>query len=212
MRLLNCSMAVVSAAVLLAGCNAGSEAPRANESKQPGGLLSAFRPAPVVVPEGATLSLVLETSMSSETSRAGDRVVAKLAEDVSVGETVVVPAGSEIRGRVTHAVSSGRVKTRARLAFDFDTLVLNGKEHAIGTRAIDITAGDTHKKDAVTIGIGAGAGAIVGAIAKGGKGAAIGTLIGGAAGTGVVLANTGKEVELAAGSRMTVRLTNEARL
>jgi hypothetical protein len=212
MRLLNRSMAVVSAALLLAGCKAGSESPRAGESRQPGGLPSFLRPAPAVVPEGATLSLVLETSMSSETSRAGDRVVAKLAEDVRVGEKVVVPAGSEIRGRVTEAVPSGRVKTRARLAFDFDTLVVQGKEHPIGTRAIDITAGDTHKKDAVTIGIGAGAGAIVGAIANGGKGAAIGTLIGGAAGTGVVLANTGKEVELPVGSRMTVRLTNEARL
>jgi hypothetical protein len=49
----------------------------------------------------------------------------------------------------------GRVKTRARLALAFDTLVLDGEEHAIGTRAIDITA-DTHKKDAATIGIGAG--------------------------------------------------------
>lgn len=213
MRLLNCSMAVMSAAVLLAGCKAGSDTtPRANESKQPGGLLSAFRPAPVIVPEGATLSLVLETSMSSETSRAGDRVLAKLAEGVRVGEKTVVPAGSEVRGRVTAAVPSGRVKTRARLAFAFDTLVLDGKEHAIGTGAIDITAPDTHKKDAATIGIGAGAGAIVGGIAKGGKGAAIGTLIGGAAGTGVVLVNTGKEVELAVGSHMTVRLTNEARL
>jgi hypothetical protein len=213
MRLLNGSMALVSAVVVLAGCNAGSEtAPRANESKRPGGLASVFKPVPVVVPEGSTLSLVLETPMSSETSRAGDRVIAKLAEDVRVGEKVVVPAGSEIRGRVTEAVPSGRVKTRARLAFDFDTLVLQGKEHAIGTRAIDITAGDTHKKDAATIGIGAGAGAIVGAIANGGKGAAIGTLVGGAAGTGVVLANTGKEVHLAAGSRLTVRLTSEARL
>jgi hypothetical protein len=206
-------MAVVTAAVLLAGCKAGSDTtPRASESKQPGGLLSALRPAPVIIPEGATLSLVLETSMSSETSRAGDRVVAKLAEGVRVGEKVVVPEGSEVRGRVTAAVPSGRVKTRARLAFAFDTLVVDGKEHAIGTGAIDITAPDTHKKDAMTIGIGAGAGAIVGGIAKGGKGAAIGTLIGGAAGTGVVLVNTGKEVELPVGSRMTVRLTNEARL
>ena len=100
--------------------------------------------------------------------------MARLAEDVRVGEKVVVPAGSEVRGRVTAAVPSGRVKTRARLAFDFDTLVLEGKEHSIGTGPVDITAGDTHKKDAATIGIGAGAGAIVGAIANGGKGAGIG--------------------------------------
>ncbi len=165
----------------------------------PGGILSVLRPAPITVPEGATLPLVLETAMSSATSRSGDRVVARLAEDVKVGEKVVVPAGSEVRGRVTAAVPSGRVKTRARLAFDFDTLVLEGKEHSIGTRPVDITAGDTHNKDAATIGIGAGAGAIVGAIANGGKGAGIGALIGGAAGTGVVLVNTGKEV--AAGQR-----------
>jgi len=211
MRRLN-PVAILLSALLLAGCEAGSATTKANDGKQAGGFLSALRAKPVIVPEGATLSLVLETSISSETSRSGDRVVARLVEDVRAGEKVVVPSGAEVRGRVTAAVPSGRVKTRARLAFAFDTLVLDGEEHAIDTRAIDISAGDTHNKDAATIGIGAGAGAIVGAIANGGKGAAIGTLIGGAAGTGVVLVKTGKEVELGAGSRVTVRLTNEARL
>jgi len=218
MRLLN-PIAVLFSAALLAGCQPDSattsvnEGKRsANDGKRSGGMLSALRPGPIIVPEGTTLLLVLETAISSETSRSGDRVVAKLAEEVRVGEKVVVPAGSEVRGLVTAAVPSGRVKTRARLAFDLDTLVFHGEEHAIGTRVVDITAGDTHKKDAATIGIGAGAGAIVGAIAKGGKGAAVGTLIGGAAGTGVVLVNTGKQVELGTGSRVTVRLTNEARL
>ena len=221
MRCLNALLVLSS--VLLTGCQAGSDSTRsaagtvsttrsASEAKQSGGILRALRPDPITVPEGTTLPLVLETAISSATSRAGDRIVARLAEDVRVGEKVVVPAGSEVRGLITAAVPSGRVKTRAQLAFDFDTLVLKGEEHSIGTKAVDITAGDTHKKDAATIGIGAGAGAIVGGIAKGGKGAAIGTLIGGAAGTGVVLVNTGKEVELAVGSRITVRLTNEARL
>jgi hypothetical protein len=199
-------------AVSLAGCQGGSDSTSSKDRQHPGGFLSALRPDPVTIPEGTTLPLILETGISSGTSRAGDRVVAKLSEDVRVGERVVLPAGSEIRGLVTAAVPSGRVKTRARLAFDLDTLVLQGKEHSIVTRAIDITAGDTHKKDAATIGIGAGAGAIVGAIVDGGKGAGIGALIGGATGTGVVLTNTGKEVGLGAGTRLTVRLTQQARL
>jgi len=203
---------VLLAGVLLAGCQASSDSTNAKDGKRSGGILSLLRPDPITVPEGVTFALVLETAISSATSRSGDLIVARLAEDIKVGEKVVVPSGSEVRGRVTAAVPSGRVKTRARLAFDFDTLVLGGKEHPIGTRPVDITARDTHKKDAVTIGIGAGAGAIIGAIANGGKGAAIGTLIGGAAGTGVMLTNTGKEVELGAGSRVTVRLTREARL
>jgi hypothetical protein len=209
---LRSGLLLLFSAVLLAGCQAGSDSTISKDSKRPGGMLSALRPDPVTIPEGTTLLLVLETSISSETSHSGDRVVARLAEDVKVGEKVVVPTGSEVRGLVTTAIPSGKVKTRARLAFDLDTLVLQGKEHAIGTRAVDITAGDTHKKDAATIGIGAGAGAIVGAIVGGGKGAGIGALIGGATGTGVVLVNTGKEVELGAGTRVTVKLTQQARL
>jgi hypothetical protein len=203
---------VLLTAALLAGCQASSDSTSPNDGKKSGGILSVLRPSPVTIPEGATLPLVLETAISSATSRSGDLVVARVAEDIKVGEKVVVPSGSEVRGRVTSAVPSGRTKTRARLAFDLDTLVLDGKEHAIGTRPIDITAGDTHKKDAATIGIGAGAGAIIGAIANGGKGAGIGALIGGAAGTGVVLVNTGKEVELGSGTRVTVKLTRETRL
>lgn len=203
---------VFSVAVLLGGCQAGSVSPGVDEGKRSGGILSVLRPSHITVPAGVTLPLVLETAMSSATSRSGDRVVAKLAEDVRVGDKVVVPAGSEVRGRVTAAVPSGRVKTRARLAFEFDTLVLGGKEHSIATGPVDITAGGTHNKDAATIGIGAGAGAIVGAIANGGKGAGIGALIGGAAGTGVVLVNTGKEVALGSGARATVRLTREVSL
>ena len=207
-----CALLVLFSAVLLAGCQAGSDSKSANEGERSGGIPSVLSTDPVTVPEGVTLPLVLETAISSATSRSGDLVVARVAEDVRVGEKVVVPAGSEVRGRVTAAVPSGRVKGDARLAFDFDTLVLKGKEHPIGTRPVDITAGNSHKRDAVIIGGGAGAGAIIGAIAKGGKGAAIGTLIGGAAGTGVVLTNKGKEVELGTGSHVTVRLTREARL
>jgi hypothetical protein len=202
---------VLSSAVLLAGCEVSSDSTSAKEGKQ-SELLRVLKPDPITIPEGATFPLLLETAISSATSNSGDLVMARLAEDVRVGEKVVVPAGSKVRGRVTAAVPSGRVKTRARLAFDLDTLVLEGKEYPIGTRPVDITAGSTHKKDAATIGIGAGAGAIVGAIVDGKKGAGIGALIGGATGTGVVLTNTGKEVELGSGTRVTVRLTRETRL
>lgn len=203
---------VLLSAGLLGGCQAPGDSTNASEGKRTGGVLSVLRPALVTIPEGATFPLVLETGISSATSRSGDVVVARLAGDVRVGEKVIVPSGSEVRGRVTAAVPSGRVKTRARLAFAFDTLVLDGKEHAIATGPIDITAGDTHNRDAATIGIGAGAGAIVGAVVDGKKGAGIGALIGGAAGTGVVLTDTGKEIRLGTGSRVTVRLTREARL
>jgi hypothetical protein len=212
------SILVLFAAVLLAGCQASTDSPGsagandANEGKRPSASPNVLRPVPITVPEGATLPLVLETAISSATSHSGDLVVARLAEDVRVGEKVVVPAGTKVQGSVTAAVPSGRVKGLGRLAFDFDTLVLEGKEHSIGTRPVDITSANSHKRDAVITAIGVGAGAIVGGIVDGKKGAGIGALIGGATGTGVVLTNKGKEVELGTGTRVTVRLTREARL
>jgi hypothetical protein len=205
---------VLLSAALLAGCAdfGDSTAKAASDGRQSSAVQRVPGPDPITIPGGATFALVLETALSSATSRSGDRVVARLAEDVRVGDKVVVPAGSEVRGLVTAAVPSGRVKGLARLAFDLDTLILEDKERSIGTEPVDITAGNSHKKDAATIGIGAGAGAIVGAIVDGKKGAGIGALIGGATGTGVVLTSTGKEVELGSGTRVTVRLTRETRL
>ena len=57
------------------------------------------------------------------------------------------------------------------------------------------------------IGIGAGAGAAIGAILGGGDGAAKGAAIGGAGGTGVVLATRGDEVRRGPGADVTTRLT-----
>ena len=64
----------------------------------------------------------------------------------------------------------------------------------------------TKKRDAATIAVPAGAGAVIGALTKGKKGAAIGGAIGGGAGTGVVLATRGKEVRLGRGAAVGVRL------
>jgi len=169
-------------------------------------------PEPVVVPEGTKLTIALETAVSSGTSTAGDPVRAEVAEDVKLGERVVVPAGSEVRGKVVRAVPSGRVKGKGQLVVAFERLVVRGKTHPIEASRIDITAGSQHKKDAAIIGGGAAAGAVIGGVAKGGKGAGIGAVLGGVAGTGAVLATRGKEVELAAGTGVTIRLTRKLTL
>ena len=77
----------------------------------------------------------------------------------------------------------------------------------MSTAAIAREAAGTKKKDAAKIGIGAGAGAIIGGIAGGGSGAAIGSVVGGAAGTGVVLGTRGEEVELPSGTTLSTTLT-----
>ena len=127
------------------------------------------------------------------------------------GERILVADGAEVRGRVVTAVRSGKGEGCARLVVEFDRLTVDGRSYEIAANAIDISR-RPQKCDAAIIGGGAGAGAIIGAIADGGKGAAIGGLIGGAAGSGAVLATRGKEVVLETGTRVQVKLGRDVRL
>jgi hypothetical protein len=168
--------------------------------------------ADVRLPEGTVLPVIFETTVSSATSSAEDKVLARVREDVHVGGKVVVPAGSELRGHVLTARRSGKVKGQAYLSLRFTELSVGGKTYAVSTATVSKLAPKTHGKDAKVIGGGAAAGALVGAVADGGKGAAIGALVGGSAGTGVILATRGQEVQLPAGTRWRVRLAKPLEL
>jgi hypothetical protein len=168
-------------------------------------------PAPVLA-DGTELLVTLETTVSSDKSRAEDLVVGKLAEPIRLGERTLVPAGSEVRGHVIAAQRSGKVKGLARLAVSFDRLEVKGRTYRIEASPIDVTAEKQKGRDAKIIGGAAAVGAIIGAIKDGGGGAAKGGLLGGAAGTGAVLLTRGQEVEFPAGSSHKIRLTRSLSL
>jgi hypothetical protein len=134
-------------------------------------------------------------------------VRAELRQAVSVDGQPVLPAGTEVVGSVTDVARSGRVKGRAHIAYRFSSLRAAGERYDIKTSSLSHTAEATKSEDATKIGIGAGAGAAVGALLGGGSGAAKGAVIGGAGGTGVVLATRGKEVHLGPGAQVTTKLT-----
>ncbi len=165
-----------------------------------------------VIADGTELVVTLETTVSSDKSRAEDLVVGKLAEPIRLGERTLVPAGSEVRGQVLAAQRSGKVKGLARLAVSFDRLEVKGKTYRIEASPIDVTAQKQKGRDAKIIGGAAAVGAIIGGIKDGGGGAAKGGLLGGVAGTGAVLLTRGQEVEFPAGSSHKIRLTRSLSL
>jgi len=161
----------------------------------------------VTIPAGTTLPLSLTSSMASDTSAVEDAVTATLTRAVSIDGREVLPAGTRLAGNVTQVDDSGRVKGRAMIAFRFTSLQAEGERYDVQTAALTHVAPATKREDATKIGIGAGAGAVVGGLLGGGDGAAKGAAIGGGAGTGVVLATKGKEMRLAPGADVTSRLT-----
>ena len=161
----------------------------------------------LTIHSGATLSATLTTPLASDTSKVEDTVRATLRSAVSIDGVELLPPGATITGHVTKAEQAAKVKGRAVIAFRFNSVDLHdGPEH-MSTETITREAASTKGKDATKIGIGAGAGAIIGGIVGGGSGAATGAAIGGGAGTATVLATRGDEVSLPAGTPVTVTLT-----
>lgn len=161
----------------------------------------------LTIPAGTALALELTSGVSSASSQVEDAVRATLRKPVVVSGREVLAAGTPVLGHVTAAKQSGRVKGRAHVTFRFTSLTQDHTRVDIRTEPIARQAAETKASDAKKIGIGAGAGAALGAILGGGSGAAKGAAIGGAAGTGTVLATRGKEVELGPGTDVTTELT-----
>ena len=163
----------------------------------------------VTIPAGTSLPVILDTSVGSDVSRVEMPVGAHLSRAVSIDGVAALPQGSLVTGVVTDATRSAKVKGRAHVGIRFDTITPAGsdEEYSIETGAIGRAAPAPKRNDAVKIGAPAAGGAIVGAILGGKKGALIGTAAGGGAGTAVVLSTRGKEIRLAKGTPLTVRLT-----
>jgi hypothetical protein len=162
----------------------------------------------ITIPAGTLLVVTLDTAVGSDTSRVEQPVTAHLTRPVRVHGDAVLAAGSRVTGVVTDATRSAKVKGRAHVAIRFDSLTPGGSDsrYAIRTASVGRTAPGTKQKDALEIGAPAAGGAIIGALLGGKKGALVGTAVGGGAGTAVVLSTRGKEVHLAKGAVLTLKL------
>jgi len=162
----------------------------------------------VTIPAGTTLRLRVDRAFGSDISRVEQPVPATLVHPVVVNGRTALPSGSVASGYVADASRPGKVKGRGRVAVRFTRITPAGDDnrYTMQTRPWVAVAPATKKKDALTIGLPAAGGALIGGLIKGKKGAGIGALAGGGAGTAVVLTTRGKEVRVNRGATLAVRL------
>ena len=170
-----------------------------------------------VIPDGTQVVAVLNNDLSTQNVREGDRFTM----------TVRSPGqydGATIEGRVINVSRGGRISGRSEMTLDFDTVRLrDGRSYSFAgiLESVRMPNGDVVRvdnegavrdsdqtKQTVTrTAIGTAVGAIIGAIAGGGKGAAIGAVIGAGAGAGSVYVQGRNDLDLTAGTEVTIRAT-----
>ncbi|HKR27356.1 MAG TPA: hypothetical protein VJS11_07865 [Acidobacteriaceae bacterium] len=146
---------------------------------------------------GTNISVRLKESLSTARTEAGAPFTATVRMDVYNDNTVVIPAGSELRGRVLHVSQGHHFGLHASMRLHADTIVLPDgtsyhvdadviESYAPGTDANDegsVVASTHYTKDAIQYGGAVGTGAVVGGAVAGPVGAGAGALVGAGAET-----------------------------
>jgi Ca-activated chloride channel homolog len=78
----------------------------------------------VTIPSGHKFILQLETPLHTHSTRKGDKVEFRTAADVVVGDQVVIPNRSIVRGTVTKSKRAGMLHGRAEIRLHFEQLEL----------------------------------------------------------------------------------------
>ena len=169
------------------------------------------------IPEDTALRVRLDDTLTSADSQVGDPFSATVVDGGKF-------RNARVYGHVADIDISGRIKGRTSMVLRFDRLVMpDGRRapiraeivelyHAPSGEKVDvegaIESGGRGRKSIAHTAIGAGAGALLGGgIFGGGKGAGIGSIIGGVGGLGTTAFHGRQRITLSNGQEMLIRIT-----
>jgi hypothetical protein len=185
------------------------------------GIVADVPYSPYDLREGTNITVRLNQDLTTTDTQPGTAFTAAVTRDVYSDGKVIIPAGSEMRGRVVHVSQGHHLGTHATIRLRPDVVVLPDgtayhllaevvESDAPGTRIDDeggIEASNHYKKDAVEYGAAAGTGAIVGGTVAGPVGAGVGTLVGAGAVTTHMLLQDPQAANVPAGTLLIFSLT-----
>jgi hypothetical protein len=171
------------------------------------------------IPSGTTLDVRLDNEIGTKSSKVGDTFSATVEEAVvaSNGATAV-PVGSRVYGKVTGLDNSDRVGEPAAIKIDFERIVVNGMSRPFYARVtatnLQTRGADSRDETIRKAGVGAAAGAVLGAVLSGGDldKILLGGVLGAAAGTVISLGVGDGEGVLPAGTTMQLTTTRTVAL
>lgn len=173
-------------------------------------------PQPVVrqvtLPAGTTVPIRITEELNSKTAQTNDVFHGSLAADLGTEGVIAISRGAPVEGRIVEARDAAHFKGSSLLILELTRLDAHGQRISLVTDSFSKQGAGRGKNTAEKTGGGAAFGAIIGAIAGGGKGAAIGSLAGAAAGTGVNAATRGQQVDISSETLINFQLQSPVTL
>jgi hypothetical protein len=160
----------------------------------------------VTLPEGTVIPVRITEDLNSKTAQTNDVFHGSLAADLGIHGVIAIPHGVPVVGRIVEARDAAHFKGSSLLTLELTRVDARGQPITLVTDSYSKQGEGRGKNTAEKAGGAAAFGAIIGALAGGGKGAAIGGLAGGAAGTGVNAATRGQQVDIPSETLLNFRL------
>jgi len=147
----------------------------------------------MALPAGTSFKVKLENTLSTFTSKEGDAFSGRVVDAVMLDGKTVIPVGATVQGRVVKVNEPRRIAGKPTIGIFPEAVVLpNGERYMLNATLVDTSLrngtdvntegqfkGDGHDgHDLVEMGMGTGAGMLVGGLAGGGKGLLIGGGVG----------------------------------
>jgi len=150
------------------------------------------------IPEGTRIRLKIDLELSSKVAGVGDTFTTAIAKPVMIRDTIVLPVGTVIEGRVrsVSAAASGGANGRLDVVFESLRMFKSTPRKIEGELVKKLEYRSSSLTNALTIVGGTVTGALFGAFTKSSSGALLGAGIGAGAGTGVALLRKGKDVRI----------------
>jgi hypothetical protein len=142
----------------------------------------------------------------------GQTFRASVDEAITTGERTLVPRGADVMLKLIEDKQSGKLSGKTELTLDVMSVMINGRMVDVRTEEVNRASNSRTGKTGQVVGGTAALGAIIGAIAGGGKGAAIGAVSGAAAGGAVQVLTRGERVRIPSETRLTFVLQQPIRI
>jgi len=170
------------------------------------------QPPGIELPQGTVLTVRMIDPVDSEVNRVGETFRASIDEPVVVGSEQVIPRGADVVVKLVDDKQSGKISGKTELTLDLVSVTVNGKTVDVNTQSVTRESSSRSGRSEKVIGGTTALGAIIGAIAGGGKGAAIGAVSGAGVGTAAQVATKGQRVHIPSETRLTFTLEYPVRL